>query len=252
MDKNYIDFHCHILPGMDFDGTDDRDESASMCKLLKSQGVATVCATPHFYPWNDNIDAFLERRERTLATLLAGECPTEIIAGAEIQIFQSLADYRIDRLCLGESNVAVFEMPDMRFENWMITAIENTVYKYSLIPIIAHIERYGYSSDVLRKFAHLPGVIFQITAGELAYPRALKNLDTVCSAGVPVVLGSDAHNMTSRVPRMNLIDDILGEKEGLFNKKTVKLKKAIVNNCLYSQKAVEKLIRTPKKDKVTG
>lgn len=250
MPDKYIDFHSHVLPGMDFDGTDDREESVAMCKLLKSQGVATVCATPHFYPWNDDVDAFLERREKTLALLNSSECPVEIIAGAEIRIFQSLAEYPIDRLRLGDSNVVVFEMPNTRFEDWMISAIENTVYKYSLIPVIAHIERYGYTREVLHKFTRLPNVIFQITAGELAYPRSVKSLDIICATGVPVVLGSDAHNMTSRKPRMNMIDDIKAQKAGLFDKKTVNLKKAIIGNCLYHQQNLEKLIRTPKKAKV--
>ena len=250
MDKNYIDFHCHILPGMDFDGTDDKNESAEMCKLLKSQGVATICATPHFYPWNDDADAFLSRREKTLALLLEDGCPVEIIAGAEVQIFPSLAEYPIDRLCIGNSNVVVLEMPDTKFEDWMIPAIENTVYKYSLVPVIAHIERYCYTPEVLHKFARLPGVIFQITSGELSYPKSIKTLDTICSTGVPVVLGSDSHNMSSRKPNMNVIDDVLAEKAGFFNKKTVRLKKAIVRNCLYHQNTLENLIRTPKKAKV--
>ena len=249
MDKNYIDFHCHILPGMDFDGTDDVDESVAMCKLLKSQGVATICATPHFYPWNDDVDAFLERREKTLAALREAS-PTEIIPGAEIRIFQYLSEYPIDRLCIGESNVVLFELPDTRFEEWMISAIENTVYKYSLIPVIAHIERYCFSKDILKKFASLPNVIFQITIGEIAYPKTLKNLDMVCSTGVPVVLGSDAHDMTSRIPHFDLIENIESEKAGLFTKKRIKTKQAIIENCIYSQGLLEKLIRTPKIAKV--
>lgn len=249
MDKNYIDFHCHILPGMDFDGTDDRDESVAMCKLLKSQGVATVCATPHFYPWNDDVDAFLERRRRTLAAL-EGDSAVEIIPGAEVQIFRSLAEYPVDRMCIGDSNVVMLEMPNARFEDWMITAIENTVYKYSLVPVIAHIERYGYDKEALRKFANLPKVIFQISIGEFAYPRSIKTLDTVSSLGVPVVLGSDAHNMTSRKPHFDYIDEIKVEKTPLFCKKTVNTKKAIIENCLYSQQLLEKLIRTPKKTEV--
>ncbi len=250
MNKNYIDFHCHILPGMDFDGTDDLEESVAMCELLKSQGVATVCATPHFYPWNDDIDAFLERREKTLATLMAGECPLEIIAGAEIRIFQSLADYPIDRLCIGDSNVVVFELPDTKFENWMLTAIENTVYKYSLTPVIAHIERYRYTEEILRKFSHLPRVIFQVTIGELQYSRSVKTLDTICTMRVPVVLGSDAHNMSDRSPKMDIIDEILEEKAGLFDRKIVNTRKAIIDYCLHSQQILEKLIRTPRTEKV--
>ncbi|MBE6679780.1 MAG: hypothetical protein E7598_04575 [Ruminococcaceae bacterium] len=245
MKNAYIDFHCHILPGMDFDGTDDVNESVAMCKALKSQGVATICATPHFYPWNDDVDEFLKRRSETLNKLLKKGVDIEIIPGAEVQIFQSLTEYRVDRMCIGDSRVIMFEIPMRPFENWMISAIENAVYKYSLIPIIAHIERYGFSQEVLRKFAELPNVIFQITVGELSYKRAINTLDMISSFGVPVILGTDAHDMTSRTPNFDLVSKKLSEKPGLFGK-TLKKTQAIIENCLYAQADIEKLIRTPK------
>ncbi len=249
MDKAYIDFHCHILPGMDFDGTDDVNESVAMCKTLKSQGVATICATPHFYPWNDDVDEFLARREATLATLLAEHVDVEIIPGAEVQIFQSLAEYPIDRMCIGDSNAVMFEMPRRKFDNWMITAVENAVYKYSLTPIIAHIERYGYSKEVLQKFSQIPRVVFQITVGELSHKSSIKLLDEVSSLGVPVILGTDAHDMKSRPPKFNIVTEKLAEKAGIFGK-TIKTTQAIIDNCLYAQDYVEKIIRTPKKAEV--
>ena len=248
MKNAYIDFHCHILPGMDFDGTDDVNESVAMCKALKSQGVATICATPHFYPWNDDVDAFLQRRERTLKDLLSAGVDMEIIPGAEVQIFKSLPEYRADRMCIGDSNVIMLEIPRQRFENWMIESIENTVYKYSLVPVIAHIERYAFPKEILRSFAQIPGVVFQITTSELKYNQSIKGLDLVCSMGVPVVLGSDAHDMRHRHPQFDVIGEKLEEKPKLFSGK-LKTAKAIINNCLYSQSILEKLIRTPQKAK---
>lgn len=245
MKNAYTDFHCHILPGMDFDGTDDVKETVAMCKALKSQGVATVCATPHFYPWNDDVDEFLMRRTNTLNALRAAGACVEIIPGAEVQIFRSLSEYRIDKMCIGDSRAVMLEMPRENFCDWMISAIENTVYRYSLIPIIAHIERYGYSREVLKKFAAIPNVIFQITVGELKYKKSIKTLDSISSLGVPVILGSDAHNMRSRSPQFNVVTEKLSEKEGLFSGH-VKITKAIIENCLFAQEEVEKIIRTPK------
>ena len=246
MKNAYIDFHCHILPGMDFDGTDNVKETVAMCKTLKSQGVAAICATPHFYPWNDDVEEFLKRRTETLSVLRAANTGVEIIPGAEVQIFRSLAEYRVDRMCIGNSNVIMFELPNEKFGDWMVTAIENAVYKYSLVPVIAHIERYGFSREILKKFADIPGVVFQITVGELKYKKAIKTLDSVCSLGVPVVLGSDAHDMRRRPPQFNVVSEKLEAKEGLFSGH-IKTTKAIIENCLYAQHDVEKLIRTPKK-----
>lgn len=244
MDK-YIDFHCHILPGMDFDGTEDVQESVAMCKLLKSQGVATICATPHFYPWNDDVNAFLDRRTRAYAALQTAGCPLEILLGAEVQIFQSLCEYPVDKMCIGDSNVIMLEMPEVRFNNWMITAIENAVYKFGVVPVIAHIERYGYSEEDLRKFARIPNVVFQITIGELKYRSSIGLLDLVSSMGVPVVLGSDAHDMTGRPPQFDIVEKLRAEKPGLFGG-SVKKAQAILENALFSQPVLEKKLRNSK------
>lgn len=44
-----IDFHSHILPGID-DGSKSTEESLEMLDMLRAQGVDTVAATPHFTP----------------------------------------------------------------------------------------------------------------------------------------------------------------------------------------------------------
>lgn len=243
--NKYIDFHCHILPGMDFDGTEDVQEAVAMCKLLKSQGVATICATPHFYPWNDDVDAFLDRRSKAYAALQAAGCPTEILLGAEVQIFQSLCEYPVDKMCIGDSNVVMLEMPEVRFNNWMITAIENAVYKFGVVPVIAHIERYGYSEEELWKFARIPNVVLQISVGELKYKTSVRLLDKISSMGVPVVLGSDAHDMTRRPPQFDIVGKTLAESPGLFSC-SVKKAQAILENALFTQSVLEEKIRNSK------
>jgi len=92
-------------------------------------------------------------------------------------------------------------------------------------------------------------VVFQITVGELNYKRSISTLDMISSFGVPVVLGTDAHNMTSRAPHFDLVSQKLSEKAGLFGK-SLKKTHAIIENCLYAQSDVEKLIRTPKQAEV--
>ena len=43
-----LDIHSHILPGVD-DGAKNTEESLELLRMMKSQGITDVIATPHFY-----------------------------------------------------------------------------------------------------------------------------------------------------------------------------------------------------------
>ena len=63
-----IDFHAHILPFVD-DGSASLDESMSMLRMLREQGVDTVCATPHFDALHDSPDDFFQKRNEAYSKL---------------------------------------------------------------------------------------------------------------------------------------------------------------------------------------
>ena len=56
-----IDWHSHILPGVD-DGSRNVEESISILGMLNLQGVKTVIATPHFLANDESLESFLIRR----------------------------------------------------------------------------------------------------------------------------------------------------------------------------------------------
>ena len=58
---NMIDFHSHILPGID-DGSRSLETSLEMLRLSRKQGVDYIVATPHFYAMKDRTQEFFERR----------------------------------------------------------------------------------------------------------------------------------------------------------------------------------------------
>ena len=63
-----IDFHSHILPGID-DGSQSVEESIALLRKEAEQGVTQVIATPHFYPRYDAPEQFLKRRSEAEAAL---------------------------------------------------------------------------------------------------------------------------------------------------------------------------------------
>ena len=57
-----IDFHTHILPGLD-DGAKTLDESIQLLKMEEEQGVDTIVLTPHYYHEREDLKSFLQRRQ---------------------------------------------------------------------------------------------------------------------------------------------------------------------------------------------
>ena len=55
-----IDFHSHILPGMD-DGARNIDSALAMLEQIQTQQIDIMAATPHFYAAKDRIDTFLNK-----------------------------------------------------------------------------------------------------------------------------------------------------------------------------------------------
>ena len=66
-----IDFHSHILPGID-DGARNLDVSLAMLEKIREQKIDYMAATPHFYASQDRIEKFLDNRERAWECVL--EC----------------------------------------------------------------------------------------------------------------------------------------------------------------------------------
>ena len=66
--QKMIDFHSHILPGID-DGSKNTQMSLAMIEEEKKQGVHTIVATPHFYADEDSVERFLKRRAHSYERL---------------------------------------------------------------------------------------------------------------------------------------------------------------------------------------
>ena len=117
---NLVDFHTHILPGID-DGSQDESMTRDMLFEEKRQGVVDIVATPHFYANQMSVDGFLENRSAALEKTEqirreADEPLPSIITGAEVYYFSGIGcAEEIPRLCIGDTRVLLLEMP---FEQW--------------------------------------------------------------------------------------------------------------------------------------
>ena len=200
-----IDLHSHVLPGVD-DGSQDLEMTRQMLEEMTRQGVKAVAATPHFYATIDAPEAFLERRAKALEQTLQlqGDYP-QIIPGAEVAYFDGMSHSGIlEKLQLGTSGLLLVEMPFCPWTQRMIHEICELQLQTGLTPVLAHIDRYRWQDQLPRYMEQLlgSGILFQCNADAFLHlffrGWALKLL----SRGIIHFLGSDAHNLTIRPPKL--------------------------------------------------
>lgn len=199
-----VDFHTHILPGLD-DGAKELPISLDMLRALRAQKVETVALTPHFYPHRETLSAFLERREnawRELCSAAEGRGYPTLLLGAEIYLTPGLAEMDLRALCIGDTGLLLVEMPRQSYRPWMIEEICNLTFSLGVRPVIAHVERYlpWYSREDYEGLFSFGECLYQFNAEGLEDKRAVRLLRRLAEEGRPLLIGSDAHNLTDRAP----------------------------------------------------
>lgn len=200
-----IDFHSHILPGID-DGSKDPNMSRQMVEALREQGVDTVAATSHFYATQRSVRHYLERREEACEQLkrVLPENAPQILLGAEVLYFPGISHMEeLEELCLEGTDLLLLEMPFTAWTDYMAREVTELARSGRVRLLMAHIERYFFeqSRSVWDTFLE-NGIHMQSNADFFlsfrTRRRALRLLDT----GYIHVLGTDCHNLTSRAPHM--------------------------------------------------
>ena len=198
-----IDFHTHILPGMD-DGSQSVPESVSLLRLEAKQGVDLIMLTPHFYAEQNSPSDFLKRREqawRKLRPYLWPELP-RMILGAEVQYFEGMSQVEdVFRLRLEGTPFLLVEMP---FDRWTERMVEEVLDVHShpdTRVVLAHIERYmSYQNPGVGEKLLSHGVLMQSNITVFDNWRTRNRAISMMKNGQIHLLGSDCHNMRNRRP----------------------------------------------------
>ena len=222
-----IDFHTHILPGID-DGSKDIDMTEKMLRMEQSMGVSHIYATPHFYAHRRSIESFLERRDRALAKLRAlpgyGDSLPAVIPGAEVYYFSGMGRAKqLSELCIEGTDLLLLELPFAQWHSDLIRDIEAILDKRGLRIILAHLERYeGFqkSKHVWDRLVEMPLTIQLncediIDAGSIFRRNHMhKTSIELLSSHDNVIIGSDCHNLTDRKPNLAEARAVIERKMG--------------------------------------
>lgn len=212
-----IDFHSHILPGVD-DGSKDLEMTQQMLEQMNQQGIQAVVATPHFYATSDRPDRFLQRRAKALQKVAAlEEGYPQIIPGAEVAYFEGMSRSGVlEPMQLGESGMLLVEMPFCAWTKRMIHEVCEIRTQTGLTPVLAHVDRYRHRKQLPRFIDQLleAGVLFQCNADIFLRPIRRKRVLKLLKEGKIHFLGSDAHNLTTRPPQMEEAMQVIAKKLG--------------------------------------
>ena len=198
---NRVDFHTHILPGID-DGSQSESQSYRMLKMEKSNGVAIVVATPHFYPDGPTPTEFVRIRSASYEKLMAYAKTSEeelplIKQGAEVLLCTETADLEdLRALAIEGTDYILIEMPYDNWQAWVYEAIERIQVKHQLIPIIAHVERYvpmHTDTDQIYNLLAMPNVLGQMNTRSIMNKATRRLCHKMLECGMVHVIGSDAH-----------------------------------------------------------
>lgn len=211
-----IDIHSHILPGMD-DGSASVEESLELLRLSRQQGVELLFATPHFSAVKENPQRFLSRRQAAAEKLpLSPDTMPQVRLGAEVAYFGGMDRCQeLEALCLEGTNLLLLEMPFAPWTDRMISEVCSIRQQLGLTPVLAHVERYARGSQMGKyRSALLTETLFQCNADYFLHfttrGKALRQLQS----GQIHLLGSDAHNLSHRTPKLGDAARVIREKLG--------------------------------------
>ena len=206
MTSGIIDFHSHVLPGID-DGSASVEESLEMLALSGAQGIGHMVATPHFDGRHDTPERFLARRDRAEDALRqAMEGRTDLprlTVGAEVAYFPGISQSdALPLLALEGGNAILIELPQAPWTGEIWRELPKIRKNWGLTPIIAHIDRYIAplrTYGIPQRLAELP-VLVQAN-GEFFLKGMTSGLALrMLKADQVQLLGSDCHNMSARRP----------------------------------------------------
>ncbi len=201
-----IDFHSHILPGID-DGSADVQESRSLLQMLREQGVEQVVATPHFYANRKSAAEFLSERQAAYNEVMRSlpDGSPRILLGAEVRYYEGIgrmSDLR--SLCIEGTGLLLLEMPMGRWTEYTVRELIDISCTAGVTLVLAHVERYwqAQSRSVWDRLLE-SDILMQVNASffvRLTTRRRAVRLLESCSVHL---IGSDCHNLTDRQPEMH-------------------------------------------------
>ena len=216
-----VDIHHHLLPGLD-DGPSELETSVAMSRAAANDGITHVVCTPHSSGQYVFDPAAISERLSTLRDAIAKESiPITLGTGCDFHLsFDNVQDARANprKYTINATEYLLIELAD----SGIPPAIRNTFYDLRLAGmtlILTHPER----NPSLQRTPSLladwvrEGMLIQITAnsvlGHMGRKAEHMSKELLRKRWVNFI-ATDAHNLTSRAPRLRAAYDLVAQQYG--------------------------------------
>ncbi len=205
-----IDIHHHLLFGLD-DGSPDLETSLAMIAMARADGITHIACTPHansFYTYSPEENA---ARLAQIQAHLQGQTDGALTFGLGCDFHLSYDNIQDalahpERYTINGKNYLLVEFPDFGIPQ----QISQTFYemlRLGLVPILTHPERNHTLAAEPQRMAEWirMGCRVQVTAGSVmgVFGKAAQRVaEQLLRERWVHFLATDAHNVTTRPPRM--------------------------------------------------
>lgn len=201
-----IDFHSHIIPGVD-DGAKTEEMALAMIKLAADSGTEKLVATPHYVRGRFQVPRVEIKKELDKLKKLVKdrEIPIEIYEGQEVYYKDNILQYYLEGEIgtIENTRYMLVELPMKEFD---VEKVINNFYELQLkgiVIILAHPERYIEfikKPSLINKFID-EGFLFQLNTGSISGEfgkEVKKTAEIFLKHDIYSVIGSDGHRLKSR------------------------------------------------------
>ncbi len=214
----YLDIHSHILHNID-DGAEDLSVSLALLGDIYNQGVTDIVATPHFIPTSDDLEDFLENREKVFEELqnaLKDTPHPNIYLGCELLYYSGLSyASSLEGFTIENSKYILLEADYGPLDDRFLSEILH-LRELGFKPILAHIERYRKAKGFRKfiKFIKVNDILTQVNATAFynkSYRRLIKKL---VNEDLITFVASDTHSIDVRPPMIQGALEIIAADYG--------------------------------------
>lgn len=205
-----VDIHSHILYGID-DGARNLEESLDMLTQARKVGYEVIVCTSHHPGGDESLRAARYEELKTSAKGLG----IDLYLGREVMVtpetLNDIMGHRVDSL--GKSRYLLVEFQLGTIYRSALAAMKKVI-EAGYIPVVAHVERYGYNREQLLNMKKL-GSVLQMnvraaTTGKSKWISWIRE-------GVVDILATDSHRSFGRsyelISKLETLKSLLGDKK---------------------------------------